>query len=70
MKKHPILFLLIILQFSFIRSQNIDLPISARVDTTNVAHKKIYHLYKNYLNAKKDNLNEVEDFLDNIRKIL
>lgn len=58
MKKHPILFLLIILQFSLIRSQNIDLRISARVDTTIVAHKKIYHLYKNYLNAKKDNLNE------------
>lgn len=48
MKKHPILFLLIILQFSFIRSQNIDLPISARVDTTEVSNfSKIELLTKN-----------------------
>lgn len=48
MKKRPILFLLIILQFSFIRSQNIDLPISARVDTTEVSNfSKIELLTKN-----------------------
>jgi hypothetical protein len=37
-------------------SQIITPDISARVDTSNIAIRDVYHLYKNYLNSKPDSI--------------
>lgn len=37
-------------------SQEIELPITARVDTSKVAIKKVYRLYKQYMNSTPDSL--------------
>ena len=50
--------LLIISLFITLNSfcQDIVLPISARVDTSSVDAKIVYHLYKDYLNSKPDSI--------------
>ncbi|OAQ39228.1 hypothetical protein A5893_11210 [Pedobacter psychrophilus] len=54
--KQKLTFLIIIISFLsfYIKAQTIKPNISARVDTTNNAVNKLYHLYVNYLNSKPD----------------
>ena len=54
MKKLIILILLFVHSRS--TAQAIIPSISARVDTSNVEVKKVYHLYKDYLNSKPDSI--------------
>lgn len=37
-------------------SQLIDVEISARIDTSKIEIKKVYHLYKNYINSRPDSI--------------
>ncbi|WP_115810818.1 hypothetical protein [Flavobacterium aquicola] len=55
MKKYQQLLLIILISISSI-GQNIVPNISARVDTSKVAIKQVYHLYKNYLNSRPDSI--------------
>lgn len=74
MKKYNLLFFMLLISVSSI-GQNIATNISARVDTSKVAIKEVYHLYKNYLNSRPDsiyqnpnwNANEAKYYLKNNR---
>ena len=55
MKKYNLLFFMLLISVSSI-GQNIATNISARVDTSKVAIKEVYHLYKNYLNSRPDSI--------------
>lgn len=55
MKKYQLLLLIILMSVSSI-GQNIIPNSSARVDTSKVAIKQVYHLYKNYLNSRPDSI--------------
>ena len=37
-------------------SQTIEVPISARVDTSKIENLKVYNLYKNYINSRPDSI--------------
>lgn len=72
MKNYKLLILIILIGLSS-SGQNIVPNISARVDTSKVAIKEVYHLYKNYLNSRPDsiyqnpnwNANEAKYYLKN-----
>ncbi|PRZ21589.1 hypothetical protein [Flavobacterium granuli] len=55
MRKYQLLILVILIGLKS-NSQNSIPDISARVDTSKVVIKEIYHLYKNYLNSKPDSI--------------
>jgi hypothetical protein len=55
MRACKILFLVGMISISSY-SQTVIPNISARVDTSNVEIKKVYHLYKNYLNSRPDSI--------------
>ena len=54
MKK--LIILIVLFVQSIVTAQVIIPSISARVDTSNVEVKKVYHLYKDYLNSKPDSI--------------
>ncbi|WP_281228472.1 hypothetical protein [Flavobacterium aquiphilum] len=55
MKKYQLLLLIILTSISS-KAQTITPNISARVDTSKVAIKQVYHMYKNYLNSRPDSI--------------
>jgi hypothetical protein len=50
------LYAIMVFYSCFCFAQQIEVPISARVDTSKVVIKKVYKLYKNYLNSKPDSI--------------